>query len=273
MREPIDYRTQFPAWFTGGYDPSYPSWADLFNDPDDLDNTAALVAHEMDKIERKVPKARRSGVDWFEHVEGIQSLIDRCRAIYFPAYLDWLARNAPMGSRWRPHERLSRNHANQPDGPDYTEMSGLGWDRVPPMIAPPWPVLYEEDHMKPLADSGNRQPKDGIILYGLGNFSDRPVGIKPMRQVFHLINRFWREELGLPFRPNFGDDKVLTLPGTYDNMPIGAETRAQALRVNVDALNPAARFLCLALQEIDCHFGPRLSGLVARDQYRHATTT
>lgn len=264
---PDEYRAAFPDWFTGGHDPSYPGWADLFNDPDELDNTGALIAQRMDKIEREMPKARQPGVDWFAHVEGIQATIDRARVIYFRDYHDWLARNAPMGSRWRPHERLSRNHAGQPDGPDYGEMADMGWDNTPP-----WSQVYEEDHMKPVADTGKRGGKDGIVLYGLGNFSDRPVGIRPMRPAFHLINRWWRDALGTPFRPNFGDEAVLTLPPEYDNRTIDPATRARALQVNMDKLNPAARFLCLALQEVDCHFGPRLSGLVARDQYRHADT-
>ncbi|MFN4134954.1 MAG: hypothetical protein ACK4G2_04825 [Novosphingobium sp.] len=265
---PDEYRAAFPAWFTGGHDPSYPSWEELFNDADAPDNTGALIAREMHVIESKMPPAKRSGIDWFAHVEGMQALIDRCRVIYVRDYHDWLARNAPMGSRWRPHERLSRNHAGQPDGPDYGDMAGMGWDR-----ARPWPQAYHDDHMKPVAETGKRGGKDGIILYGLGNFSDRPVGIKPMRPVYHLINRWWRNELGTPFRPNFGDDKVLTLPPEFDGRGIDPETRARALLVNVDVLNPAARFLCLALQEVDCHFGPRLAGLVARDQYRHADTS
>lgn len=262
---PHEYRTAFPAWFTGGYDPSYPSWEELFNDADAPDNTGSLIARQMNKIERELPTGQRSCADWFDHVDGIQTTIDRARVIYFREYHDWLARNAPMGSRWRPHERLSRNHAGQPDGPDWGEYEGQGWDRVPP-----YAQVYDEDHMKPVAGTGKRGGKDGIILYGLGNFSDRPVGIKPMRPVFHLINRWWRDELNRPFRPNFGDDKALTLPPEYDGQKIDAETRARALRVNVDELNPAARFLCLALREVDYHFNPRLAGLVARDQYRHA---
>ncbi len=77
---PDEYRAAFPDWFTGGHDPSYPGWADLFNDPDELDNTGALIAQRMDKIEREMPKARQPGVDWFAHVEGIQATIERAAA-------------------------------------------------------------------------------------------------------------------------------------------------------------------------------------------------
>ncbi len=273
---PDEYRAAFPAWFTGEHDPSYPSWEELFDDADAPDNTGALIAREMDKIENKMPLARRSGIDWFAHVEGMQGLIDRCRVSYFRDYHDWLARNAPMGSRWRPHERLSRNHAGQPDGPDYGEMAGMGWNNVPPQIAPPWPQLYDEDHAKPVAGTGKRGGKDGIILYGMGNFSDRPVGIKPMRPVYHLINRWWRDELGSPFRPEFAFDEDVKVKmkreGDDEAKWFYGSERAHRARLAIEKLNAAARFLCLALQEVDYHFGPRLAGLVARDQYRHSDT-
>lgn len=257
-----DYRADFPDWF-GGFDPSYPSWEDLYNDADAPDGTGALIAVEMDKMERDLPERRRSGIDWLGHVEAIQSVIDQCRVIYLREYRDWLGRNAPMGSRWRPHERLARNHHGQPDAPDYGGLAGRGWDRVPS-----WPAQFEEEHAKPLSATGGRRRKDGIVQYGLGNFTDRPVGIKPMRPVYHLLNRFWREHLadaGPKFRPELPFANDAKVQGIYD------AGSARAVEIKRNEMNLSARFLCLCLKEVDYHFNPRLCGLVARE-YRHADT-
>ena len=138
--------------------------------------------------------------------------------------------------------------------------------------------------MKPIADSGNRKRKDGIIEAGLGNFGQRPIGTVPFYPVFHMANTWWRANRDLHFHPDF--EACTIMPKHFQAKTASAHARAWALQVIIDDLNPAARFWQLICGEVDYllqdsdDLGPlernqifRIAGLVANSQYRHAAKT
>ena len=156
---PDEYRAAFPDWF-GQFDPSYPAWDDLYNDASGPIVGGAQIARDMAAI--------TGDHSWLP----LAASLDRAQVAYYREYKDWLPRNAPMGSRWRPHERLSRNHAGQPVCPDYGDMAGMGWEHIPP-----WQQVYDEDHMKPVAATGERRRKDGMIEAEASRVFRRQIGL------------------------------------------------------------------------------------------------
>jgi len=274
---PEERRAALPACYAGGYDPSYPEREDLNYKDDEADQQiGAGIAERMVKFERDT--GRRSGIDWLGHADDIQRLVDACRIIYHPTYLDWLARNAPEGSRWRPRRVLGQNDARDA-GPsyDYPEWPGpTAADVLRDMGFTSWGQLFAEDHEKVLDPAKARRPsKDGIIQHGLGIFEDRPIGVAPMRPVYALIKRFYVSALGLrAFRPEFPFDNDV-VSSEYDAKKgkvvkrLGG-ARSRAAQIERGKLNGAATFLIFVLKEIDFYFSERHAGLVARAFYKQS---
>lgn len=271
---PDERRAVLPAWYESGYDPSYPEWPHLYGDEDDT-GLGELIASEMVIFEDKLPpQRRRSGLVWVKRAADIQRLIEACQMIYVPAYRDWLARNAPEGSRWRPWRTLGKNDtAPKYDYSEFRRMGEevlrraykyVGFDEVPL-----WHEIFELDHEKAIDPVTARRPsKDGIIQHGLGIFRDRPIGVAPMRAVYALIKRFYVAELGMrAFRPEFPfDEDVAEKRGKRTHVTTPDAARGAVIRR--DDMNSAAKFLSLVLKEVDEHFDARQAGLVARAFYK-----
>lgn len=265
-----ELRAAFPDWF-GDFDPDYPRYEDLYNDPDGPVVGGAEVARSMAEI--------TGDESWRAQSDSLNNLIDKAQIAYLEAYGDWLPRNAPMGSRWRPRERRSQNHRGQPGGPDWGDWQGMGWERVPS-----WPEIYESVYMKPIANTGKRRAKDGIIEAGLGDFPQRRIGTVPFHPVFHMVNAWWHANRDPHFHPNF--EACTFMPDHFKAQATSPHARAWALQVTIGDLNPAARLWQLVCGQVDfllqddADLGPlernrifRLAGLVANQQYRHATRT
>lgn len=278
-------RDALPAWFTGQFDPTYPERHDLYGINED-NGLGHLIATEMAQFERALPAGkRRTGITWNEHEASMQELVEACRIAYLPIYHEWLERNAPEGSRWRPHHILSQNYADS-DAPeyDYTDYAGQSpADILSEMGHPTWASLHSADFQKLVKPGAGRRPsKDGWMANGLGIYKDRPIGTTPMGPIFSMTRGFYFDQLGLrAFRPEypFADDEVAErrpLPDgrepryTGEQLFVTPPDAARAATIKRDEMNTAAKFLSLVLKEVDVHFNARQSGLVARAFYRRS---
>lgn len=280
---PGERREALPAWFPGHFDPSYPEWQTLYGDDEDT-GVGELIAREMVIFEAALPPGRRqSKRDWLNHADAIEHLVEACRVIYFPAYHDWLERNAPEGSRWRPHRTLSKGDAEQV-GPTYDYAGYAGQtaaDVLKDLGYPTWTALHAADFQKGVKPGAERRPsKDGWVTHGLGIFEDRPVGTTPMSAIYELTKRFYMHELGMrAFRPEFpfANDEVAErrpLPEGRTERYVGEKlhvtmpSAARGAVIKRKDMNTAAKFLSLILKEVDRHFNARQAGLVARAFYK-----
>ncbi len=267
---PDELRAAFPDWF-GEFDPGYPAWDDLYNDADGPVVGGAQIARDMAAI--------TGDQSWLPLAGSLNAMIDRAQVAYHREYRDWLQRNAPEGSRWRPHQRLSRNYAGQPEGPvhDYGDMAGIGWENLPS-----WQEVYDEEHMKPVAATGERRRKDGIIEAGLGDFPQRRIGTVPFYPAFHMANDWWQTHREAPFHPNF--EACTIMPEHFAAQATSPHARAWALEITIADLNAAARFWQLVCGQVDYLLQDeddlgrlernrifRVAGLIANRQYRHAS--
>ena len=199
------------------FDPSEPTWEDLYGDPDDPDISAELVVEEM----------KRGGVDLSEHVDSLRQLLDTARVRYFTEYHDWLARSAKEGSQWRPHRYLRKNWDPETPVYDYGELAGQGFEDLN------WGEHWSEGHAKPVSKTGKRARNPGTFRGSLPR-APRPLGKPPLVTVYHMVNRWWRTERGEVFRPNF------------DGVEEGG-----SFKDNVKILDPTALFLVLVMMEVD----------------------
>lgn len=107
-------------------------------------------------------------------VDALGRLLRNTRHAHRMVLSDWLRRNDPT---WKPPERL-------PDLPgeyDYGDLAGVGLDD--------WDEWYRECWGRPRANPGK--------------FRGTDIAMPPLVSIYHLVNRFWRGEMGLSFRPNF----------------------------------------------------------------------
>ncbi|MEE8504997.1 MAG: hypothetical protein V3S40_02125, partial [Kiloniellales bacterium] len=105
---------------------------------------------------------------------------------------DWKRRNDPG---WQPKKRLQDNwHKDEPTY-DYGKDAGVGFDEhrwIDPRSGKTyfgWQAWWRENW--------------GRARSNPGRFRGTDIAAPPLVAIYYLCNRWWRETLGTPFRPDF----------------------------------------------------------------------
>lgn len=213
---------------------TYPEWGDLYDEPAD-----AAVAFIIEQV-----WGDGDGPDLEPHRTSLALCLSEARAAYLMEYWDWLGRSAPEGGSHRPHrdERLNPGDESPYDYGEHSAAPGAWRDH--------WDAFFA----KPVSATGNRARNPG-------RFRDLPnngpsLGKPMLAGIYHRVNRWWRAELGTPFRPNF--DGAASADTDHARMP---------------HLNPAARLFVVFAQEVDRRFTVAHCARVDGEEARRQRTT
>ena len=141
------------------------------------------------------------GIDLPE--DELRDLLRDARHTHRMVLSEWKRRNDP---EWRAPRRGPRGKGRY----DYGDMAGLG--------LPSWEAWWRENWGK---EPGNP-----------GLFRGTDIPMPPLVAIYHLVNRYWRDEMGLTFNPDF--------TGRH-----GGKTDAKRF----DDLNRAAQIFLLVAQD------------------------
>lgn len=259
------YRANYPDWFTDdGAD--FPDAEDLWFG-DAADRAGTILAGQMVEATKDA--------SWATKGDQLAALITECRAHYEPMNLDWLARATPEDSRWRQPLVVRDKPARDPAAHDYGQYAGMAkafrdkvWftffakPRVSEKARQNQDARRDRDerpyiYARPLAPNKDRRvSKFGTLDGEIANFRSRPVGNWAFGPAYSLAARWWSNEFGEPFEPNFEACLVeAAQPGekTYRNSEdrIPGELEPWIFDVNERALNDAAWFWVYLCGRID----------------------
>jgi hypothetical protein len=194
---------------------AYPEWGDLYDEPAD-----AAVAFVIEQA-----LGEGDGIDLEPRRASLAGCLSDARECYLMEYWDWLGRSRREGEPHRPY-RDERHNDGGSSPYDYGEF------RAPPSA---WLDHWDQFFAKPVSATGSRARNPGKFRDLKEH--DPPLGKPMLAGVYHRLNRWWRAELGTPFRPNF--DGMASADTDHARMP---------------HLNPAARLFVLFAQEVDRRF-------------------
>lgn len=196
------------------FDPTEPSYECRFGGPDEPDGAVGGILRQMPELT--------------PHAASLQRLIDGLRHQYLYEYHDWLATSSAEGGRYRPFRKLADNW-----DPDEEPVTGYDAYAAHQLTEREWREWWDLHFAKPRAANGNRARNPGRFR---GDKIDPPLGRPPVAALYHRVNRWWRETVGTPFRPDFSG--VVSAANDSDRM---------------SEINPAARLFVLLAQEADHH--------------------
>ena len=154
--------------------------------------------------------------------DSLEGLLRETRHVHRMVLSEWRRRNDP---EWRPPRRLPRGKGRY----DYGDMAGLG--------LPSWEAWWRENWGK---EPGNP-----------GLFRGTDIPMPPLVAIYLLVNRYWRDVMGLPFNPDFTGQHA-------------ADTDA----ARFPDLNHAAQIFLLVAQDADPKYNCDLCGRVHDAYYR-----